>query len=79
MHRFFTNMTGKIEAFSSLLRLKNQEEFTWGEPQQLAFDQIRKYLSNTLVLMPSKVGRPLKLCLSAHRRMMKERNMQSTT
>ena len=55
-----------MKAFSPLLRLKSAEDFIWGEEQQKAFDQIKKSLTNPLVLTPLAFGRPLKLYISAN-------------
>ncbi|XP_020415444.1 uncharacterized protein LOC109947969 [Prunus persica] len=56
---------GKIQPFSSLLRLKQEQTFKWEEQHQQAFQEIKHYLSNPPVLSPSKRGRPLKLYVSA--------------
>jgi hypothetical protein len=42
---FIFNLSGKISAFSPILRLKNEAEFTWGADQQHTFDDIKKCLS----------------------------------
>jgi hypothetical protein len=47
----------KISAFAAILRLKNKADFTWGgggAEQQLAFDEIKKYLSSMLVMKAPK-------------------------
>ncbi|CAL9019380.1 unnamed protein product [Prunus brigantina] len=56
---------GKIQPFSSLLRLKQEQTFKWEEQHQQAFEEIKHYLSNPPVLSPPKRGRPLKLYVSA--------------
>ncbi|CAL9000565.1 unnamed protein product, partial [Prunus brigantina] len=56
---------GKIQSFSSLLRLKKEQNFKWEEQHQQAFEEIKHYLSNPPVLSPPKRGRPLKLYVSA--------------
>ncbi|CAL8999868.1 unnamed protein product, partial [Prunus brigantina] len=56
---------GKIQPFSSLLRLKQEQIFKWEEQHQQAFEEIKRYLSNPPVLSPPKRGRPLKLYISA--------------
>ncbi|CAL8167777.1 unnamed protein product [Prunus armeniaca] len=63
--RFISNSTGKIQPFSSLLRLKQEQTFKWEEQHQQAFQEIKHYLSNPPVLSPPKRGRPLKLYVSA--------------
>ena len=30
LRRFISNLSGKIDAFTHILRLKNETEFTWG-------------------------------------------------
>ena len=42
LRRFISNLAGKIDAFTPILRLKNDAEFTWGAEQQEAFDLIKK-------------------------------------
>ncbi|KAI5333571.1 hypothetical protein L3X38_023703 [Prunus dulcis] len=56
---------GKIQPFSSLLRLKQEQTFEWKEKHQQAFEEIKLYLSNPPVLSPPKRGEPLKLYVSA--------------
>jgi hypothetical protein len=56
LRRFISNLFGKIDAFTPILQLKNDAEFTWGAEQQEAFDLIRKYLSSAPILKASQVG-----------------------
>ncbi|CAL8992752.1 unnamed protein product, partial [Prunus brigantina] len=65
LRRFISNSAGKIQPFSSLLRLKQEHTFKWEEQHQQAFEEIKRYLSNPPVLSPPKRGRPLKLYISA--------------
>ncbi|KAI5328000.1 hypothetical protein L3X38_027396 [Prunus dulcis] len=65
LRRFISNSVGKIQPFSSLLRLKQEQTFKWEEQHQQAFEEIKFYLSNPPVLSPPKRGRPLKLYVSA--------------
>ncbi|KAI5334820.1 hypothetical protein L3X38_024953 [Prunus dulcis] len=65
LRRFISNSAEKIQPFSSLLRLKLKQTFKWEEQHQQAFEEIKYYLSNPLVLSPPKRGRPLKLYVSA--------------
>jgi hypothetical protein len=44
IRRFISNLSGKIKAFSPLLKLKADQEFKWGDEQQLALDEIKSYL-----------------------------------
>ena len=66
MRRFISNLSGKIRAFSPLLKLKADQEFIWGEEQQLALDEIKSYLTNPPVLIPPQQGKPFKLYLSTN-------------
>ena len=50
LRRFISNLSGKIDAFTPILRLKNEAEFTWGAKQQEAFEKIKYYLSSPPVL-----------------------------
>jgi hypothetical protein len=52
IRRFISNLSGKIKAFSPLLKLKTDQEFKWGDEQQLALDEIKSYLTNPPVLVP---------------------------
>ncbi|KAI5335080.1 hypothetical protein L3X38_025213 [Prunus dulcis] len=65
LRRFISNSAGKIQPFSSLLRLKQEQTFKWEEQHQQVFQEIKHYLSNPPVLSPPKRGRPLKLYVSA--------------
>jgi hypothetical protein len=64
LRRFISNLAGKIDAFTPILRLKNDAEFTWGAEQQEAFDLIRKYLSSALVLKAPHVEVPFRLYIA---------------
>jgi hypothetical protein len=46
LRRFISNLAGKIDAFTPILRLNNDAEFAWGAERQEAFDLIKKYLSS---------------------------------
>jgi len=61
---FISNLSGKIRAFSPLLKLKADQEFVWGKEQHLAMDEIKNYLTNPLVLSPPQQGKPFRLHLS---------------
>jgi hypothetical protein len=41
LRRFISNLAGKIDAFTPILRLKNNANFAWGAKQQEAFDFIK--------------------------------------
>jgi hypothetical protein len=65
LRRFISNLAGKIDAFTPILRLENDVEYTWGAEQQLSFDLIRKYLSLSPVLRAPQVGMPFRLYIAA--------------
>jgi hypothetical protein len=54
-------LSGKVDAFTPLLRLKSGAEFTWGAKQQEAFDEIKSYLTSPPVLQAPKSGFPFRL------------------
>ena len=39
--RFISNLSGRIQPFSLLLKLKADQEFVWGEEQQKALEGIK--------------------------------------
>ena len=49
---FISNLSRKIQPFSSLLKLKTDQEFIWGETQQKALEEIKQYLVSPPVLVP---------------------------
>jgi hypothetical protein len=65
LRRFIYNLAEKIDAFTPILRLKNDAEFAWGAEQQEAFDLIKKYLSSTPVLKAPRAGAPFRLYIAA--------------
>ena len=65
LRRFISNLAGKIDAFTPILRLKNDAEFAWGAEQQEAFDLIKKYLSSAPVLKAPRAGVPFRLYIAA--------------
>jgi hypothetical protein len=66
LRRFICNLSGKVNAFTPLLRLKN-DDFTWGAQQQEAFDEIKSYLTSPPVLQAPKSGIPFKLYVAAEK------------
>ena len=66
--RFISNLSDKIQSFSSLLKLKADQKFVWGEAQQNALEEIKQYLISPLVLVPPQKHKPFKLYLSADER-----------
>ncbi|WJX95108.1 hypothetical protein P8452_76467 [Trifolium repens] len=65
LRRFISNLSGKAQPFSPLLRLKKESTFTWGQDQQQAFDEIKSYLSKPQMLMPPIRNKFMKLYISA--------------
>ena len=63
--RFIFNLSGKIDSFTPILRLKDEAEFTWGAEQQESFDKIKNYLSSPPVLKAPRRGVPFRLCVAA--------------
>jgi hypothetical protein len=63
--RFISNLSNKVLPFSPLLKLKNDEEFKWGNAQQKAFEEIKEYMKNPPVLVTPRIGKPFKLYISA--------------
>ena len=63
--RFISNMLERILSFSPLLKLKNDQEFKWGDVQQKAFEEIKEYMKSPPVLVPPHQGKPFKLYVSA--------------
>ena len=61
LKRFISNLSGKIDAFTPILRLKDETEFTWGAKQQEAFEKIKTYLSSPPVLKAPRRGVPFRL------------------
>jgi len=64
IRRFISNLSGKIHAFTPLLKLEADQEFVWGREQQLALDEIKNYLASPPVLVPPQHGEPFRLYLS---------------
>ena len=54
-------MSERILLFSPLLKLKNDQEFKWGDVQQKAFEKIKEYMKSPHVLVPPQQGKPFKL------------------
>ena len=52
VRRFISNLSGRIEPFMGLVKIKSDDEFRWGTEQQQAFDEIKEYLLKPPVLVP---------------------------
>jgi hypothetical protein len=61
---FITNLSSTLIPFTPILRLKDEAKFTWGAKQQVAFDQIKHYLSTSLVLRAPKSGELFQLYIA---------------
>src|SRR6185437_1408998 len=64
VRRFISNLSGRIEPFMGLVKIKSDDEFRWGAEQQQAFDEIKEYLSKPPVLVPPQQDRPFYVYLS---------------
>ncbi|KAK1607881.1 hypothetical protein QYE76_031554 [Lolium multiflorum] len=64
VRRFISNLSGRIEPFMGLVKIKADEEFRWGAEQQRAFDEIKEYLTKPPVLVPPQQDRPFYIYLS---------------
>ena len=62
---FISNLSERILSFSPLLKLKNDQEFKWGDIQQRAFEEIKEYMKCPPVLVPPQQGKPFKLYILA--------------
>ncbi|XP_045822040.1 uncharacterized protein LOC123914923 [Trifolium pratense] len=65
LRRFISNLSGKAQPFSPLLKLKKDDIFKWGMEQQKAFDEIKTYLSKPPTLMSLIRNKAMKLYISA--------------
>ncbi|KAM2554663.1 hypothetical protein TB2_018765 [Malus domestica] len=64
LRRFIANSTGKMRAFSMLLKLKDSDKFEWKDEHQTTFTQIKVSLTTPPVLVPPRHSKPLKLYIS---------------
>ena len=64
IRRFISNLSGRIEPFMGLVKIKSDDEFHWGAEQQQAFDEINEYLSKPPVLVPPQQDRAFYVYLS---------------
>jgi hypothetical protein len=65
LRRFIANLSGKVDAFTPILWLKSDNDFTWGTKQQEAFDKIKLCFPTPLVLKAPKHGEPFRLYIAA--------------
>ena len=52
IRRFISNLSERVLPFSPLLKLKNDQEFKWGDIQQRAFEEIKEYMKCPPMLVP---------------------------
>jgi hypothetical protein len=57
-------LAGKVDSFLPLVRLKQENEFTWGEEQREAFEKIKKYLTSPPVRQAPRAGRGFRLYIA---------------
>jgi hypothetical protein len=55
----------KIDSFLPLVRLKHEQEFTWGAEQRNTFEKIKEYLMNPPVLRAPRIGETFRLYIAA--------------
>jgi hypothetical protein len=65
LHWFISNLTGRVDFFLPLIRLKHEEEFVWGDKQRESFERIKKYLMSPPVLRAPKTGEDFRLYVAA--------------
>jgi hypothetical protein len=58
-------LSQKVLPFSPLLKLKKDQKFVWGDKQQKAFDEIKRYMKEPPVLVPPQLKKPFKLYVAA--------------
>ena len=56
IRRFISNLSEIVLSFSPLLKLKNDQEFKWGDAQQKVFDEIKEYMKCPPMLVPPQQG-----------------------
>jgi hypothetical protein len=61
LHRFISNLAGRVDSFLLLIWLKHEAGFVWGDKQREAFEQIKRYLASPLVLWAPKTGEDFRL------------------
>jgi hypothetical protein len=64
IRRFISNLSGWIEPFMDLVKIKADKEFRWGAEQQRAFKEIKEYLARPPALVPPQRDKPFYMYLS---------------
>jgi hypothetical protein len=62
--RFISNISGRIEPFMDLVKIKADEEYCWGAEQQRVFEEIKEYLARPPILVPPQLDSPFYIYLS---------------
>jgi len=65
LRRFISNLSGRAQTFSSLLRSKKDDVFKWEPEHQKAFEEIKSYLANPPILSPMLKDKSMKLYIAA--------------
>jgi len=65
LRRFISNLCGKTQAFSPLLRLKKDDVFKWEPEHQKAFEEIKSYLTKPPILSPILKNKSMILYIAA--------------
>ena len=65
LRRFISNLSGRAQAFSPLLRLKKEDAFKWEPEHQKAFEEIKSYLANPPIISPLLKDNGMKLFIAA--------------
>jgi hypothetical protein len=66
LRHFISNLVGQVESLLPLVRLKHEEEFTWGggAEQREAFEKIKEYLMSPPVLRALKAENLFKMYIA---------------
>jgi hypothetical protein len=64
IRRFISNLSGQIEPFMDLVKIKADEEFCWGAEQQWVFEEIEEYLARPPMLVRPQQDRSFYIYLS---------------
>jgi hypothetical protein len=65
LRRFISNLAGKIDPFTPILRLKNDAEFAWGQSSRKHLISLKKYLSSAPVLKAPQTGVSFRLYIAS--------------
>src|SRR6266508_3110553 len=64
LRRFIVNLSGKVDAFTRILQLKNDDDFNWGAKQQEASKKIKVCLTTSSVLRVPRHREPFRLYIA---------------